>query len=122
MQSTKRKYLALVMCFFECLFFGGTIYGWASMAFVLKKDKIFAFLCPTMSSNASFSPVVNVSSGAVNLNMSDARGVGLHTCQAQDKQLSLVFTAGAVAFTGCAFIFGRLFDKAGLRITRVVGR
>ena len=44
MASTK-SYVTLFLCLLECIFFGGTIFGFNVLVYVFKKDGIYSQVC-----------------------------------------------------------------------------
>ena len=45
----KYRYAYVVCAFLEVLLFGGLLFGWASLVFVLKEDGVFSHLCPQVT-------------------------------------------------------------------------
>ena len=130
-----KKWLIAGWAFMECLLFGGLLYGWGSVVFVLKDEGVYADLCPTnvnlnMSSiNASDSNiVVNVSGNSSNdspgysvNNETDKADSGKDVlCKPQDSNYALCFTIASALFcAGCA-VLGHVNYKYGTRVTRIL--
>lgn len=123
------------------MFFGGLLYGWGSLVFILIEDGVYSDICTESpeSSNLTIggpSEVVvdsvetttvsgNVSNYSVIANTigsdNDANSLTIHnpTCKDRDKRLTLVFTIGSMMFcVGCA-IMGQINFKFGSRVTRL---
>ena len=98
------------------LLFGGTIFGWYSLVYVLKKDGIFSQLCRE----------TNTSHYLNNKSEYPANGSMLHTetvgCAEQDSMLASVYTVTSAVFGIISFPMGWIFDMLGLRITRLGAR
>ena len=137
-----KKYLVAGWAFTECLLFGGLLYGWGSLVFVLKDEGVYANLCPSLetianssnlsvnynvtSSNQSIGYVV-LSTPSVNAsNANDSvtedltvRKVRKDRCIPQDEKMALCFTiASAIFCAGCA-VMGHINYKFGTRVTRI---
>ena len=113
---SKKSILAMILAFFECLLFGGTIFGWYSLVYVLKKDGIFSHLCgDTNSSNYPFDNSEYRSNGT----WQDDRIAG---CPEQDNMLVSVYTVASAMFGIVSFPLGWAFDKVGLRVIRLGAR
>lgn len=139
-----KKYLVAGWAFTECLLFAGLLYGWGSLVFVLKDERIYADLCPETKTNLSSSnlsliydqesglnesvvyvilttPAVNVS----NSNESMTEDVIVKTkrrerCIPQDEKMALCFTIASALFcAGCA-VMGHINYKFGTRVTRII--
>lgn len=138
-----KKWLVAGWAFMECLLFGGLLYGWGSLMFVLKDEGIYADLCPkeeiSLSLNASNSSVTynpepgfnesvfvvtltNLSS-TISLNTNDSTVEEVkkqERCVPQDEKMALCFTiASAIFCAGCA-VMGHINYMFGTRATRVI--
>lgn len=136
-----KKFLVAGWAFVECLLFGGLLYGWASVNFVLKKEGIYADLCQNEmnitsadvkylngSENGSAANVVSVvtlqGGGESGYNTSQGGGaVSDETregCKPQDNNMALCFTIASALFcVGCA-VLGHINYKFGTRVTRII--
>ena len=113
---SKKSILAMILAFFECLLFGGTIFGWYSLVYVLKKDGIFSQLCgDTNSSHYPLDKGQHLTNGTW---QHDGNGV----CPEQDNMLVSVFAVASAVFGIVAFPMGWTFDKVGLRVIRLGAR
>ena len=113
---SKKSILAMILAFFECVLFGGTIYGWYSLVFVLKKDGIFSQLCgDTNSSLYLFDENEYLPNGT----WQEDRIAG---CEEQDNMLVSVYTTASATFGIVSFPLGWTFDKLGLRVIRLGAR
>ena len=91
------------------LFYGGPIYGWAALVFVLKADGYYSNLCKNETiDNLEADKDVNVTMDTVP-----------PTCSEQDAMLNLVFTAAAFSLSVSLILTGALFDYFGTRFTRL---
>lgn len=139
-----KKYLVAGWAFTECLLFAGLLYGWGSLVFVLKDERIYADLCPETKTNLSSSnlsliydqesglnesvvymilttPEVNVSNS--NESMTEdviVKKKRRERCIPQDEKMALCFTIASALFcAGCA-VMGHINYKFGTRVTRII--
>ncbi|XP_050393694.1 equilibrative nucleobase transporter 1 [Patella vulgata] len=104
-----KSYLAVVWCFFETLLFGGLIYGWGSLVFILIDEGVYSDLCEHIP--------VNLTS---NISLVSNSSLTKTNCEGQDSMLTLVFTVASFLFcAGCAAM-GQINYKFGTRITRII--
>ena len=142
--------LALTFGFIECFLFGGTLTGWSSLVYVLKDAGVFQSLCqtnhsqqntkdlqplhhsnstPLLPENVTVDGLASVftlteygevsTSGPIISN--DSYGYYGNVCSRGNAMLSLSFTLALVLCGLMAIPLGYLFDKFGLRYTRLVG-
>ena len=145
-----RQTVTLLVCFTECVMFGGTMYGWPSLVYVLKHDGVYHHLCPlespsnnTLSTssidlrlgNRTDQPGVNRTSYIVTdthsktpdkippSHVTPEGHVHRHdlACGPQDHHLALAIIFCVLVQGLAAFPLGRLFDRTGLRFTRILG-
>ncbi|XP_076150019.1 solute carrier family 43 member 3a [Alosa pseudoharengus] len=96
-----RYRLTFVSGLLECLCFAGVVFGWASLAFVLKADGYFSDLC---------------------VNTTESNSTLLNTdCSGQDEQFSLVFTIASFLNNFLTLPNGFIFDHFGTLATRFMG-
>ena len=135
------RMLYVFWAFMECLLFGGLLYGWGSLVFILKDEGMYAYYCHradnatsvdyTFSPNNETSdvrrhttstPVSPTSFVVAVMNVSRADGYNVKKsegCKEQDSILALVFTVASSLFcVGCA-IMGHVNYKFGTRVTRI---
>ncbi|XP_018428492.1 PREDICTED: solute carrier family 43 member 3-like [Nanorana parkeri] len=92
--------LTLLTGLVECMCFAGVTFGWASLVFVLKKEKYFEDLCPDAANHTT--------------NSTDS-------CLPQDEHLSLIFTVAAFMNNLMTLPSGYVFDRFGTMVTRFIG-
>ena len=109
-----RSYIILAVCLLECLLFGGTIFGWSSLVYVLQADGIYTHLCEPHGDNSTDSPL-----NGSNIN---SNGSMVDGCDPQARQFSLAFTIGLVGLGLASFPAGAIFDRFGLLTTRLLCR
>lgn len=142
-----KKYLVAGWAFMECLLFGGLLYGWGSLVFVLKQEGIYADLCPkeALSQNASnasvtynqgsgvtnngsiivvmlttFSPNITMNTNGTMVTDGTKPAAENERCVPQDEKMALCFTiASAVFCAGCA-VMGHINYMFGTRATRII--
>lgn len=143
-----KKWVVAGWAFMECILFGGLLYGWGSMNFVLKSEGIYADLCADVSANDSalkysssnngfsgvdvmllnatvmpdnVSSTIQPGSGSNETVVTEASPGQKHAkCKAQDGNMALCFTISSVLFcVGCA-ILGHINYKFGTRVTRLI--
>ncbi|KAG7275763.1 hypothetical protein CRUP_009866 [Coryphaenoides rupestris] len=93
--ASVRHWLTLVTGLVECLCFAGAVFGWASLAFVLKSEGYFSSMC---------------------VNGTEVNGTQVLDCSGQDEQLSLVFTIASFMNNFMTLPSGFLFDFLGTTI------
>ena len=49
--------IVYIICLIECIVFGGAIFGWAQLSFVLKKEGIYNHLCEGSNETTSLENV-----------------------------------------------------------------
>ncbi|XP_033126538.1 solute carrier family 43 member 3-like [Anneissia japonica] len=99
------KKVILVSTFTECLILGGPTYGWPSLVYVLRDRGYFSDQCLNHTQT-----------------LNDRVEYGVHgypTCAEQDARLQLVFIIGAFGLNTSALIFGLVYDKFGIRLSRI---
>ncbi|XP_029297467.1 solute carrier family 43 member 3-like [Cottoperca gobio] len=84
----------------ECLCFAGTLFGWASLVFVLKTEGYFSSLC---------------------VNTTGVNATQVLDCSGQDEQFSLVFTIASFLFSFLTLPTGFLLDRFGTTVARLFG-
>ena len=100
-----RRYAVLGLGFCEMLFYGGLIYGWATLVYVLKAEGYYSHLCDVNQNETGVPPTESSTPP---------------TCDEQDAMLNLVFTVGAFSLQGSIFFAGLLFDKFGTLPLRLI--
>ncbi|KAL5019382.1 hypothetical protein ScPMuIL_005104 [Solemya velum] len=132
-----RKYLIASWAIMETVLFGGLLYGWFTLVFVLKQEGIYANLCDGATQNASqivynetetemgFHDVLIGNISRHNTTYND-RGLNVKTqdivskCDAQDDKFALAFTIGSVMFCISSCVLGHINYKYGTRVTRII--
>ncbi|GFO23681.1 solute carrier family 43 member 3 [Plakobranchus ocellatus] len=129
------RVLYAVWAFLEIIGYGGLIYGWGSLVYVLKDEGLYMELCPAkdfdnMTVHVGNSTVVRnitdqANSSGVYIASSSPPATGKNeknedTCDARDARLNLVFTIGSAMFCIGCFIMGQVNYKYGTRITRII--
>ncbi|KAM6074100.1 equilibrative nucleobase transporter 1 isoform 1-T2 [Chlamydotis macqueenii] len=96
-----KRLATLLSGLLECGAFCGIIFGWASLVFVLKKQRYFEELC-----HSAATPVSNQTAQS--------------GCSRQDEQFSLVFTIGSFMNNFMTFPMGYVFDRFGTTVARLI--
>ncbi|XP_030832755.1 solute carrier family 43 member 3 isoform X1 [Strongylocentrotus purpuratus] len=124
----ERQITLMIGCL-ETLFYGGTIFGWPSLVFVLKDIGYFGKDClqtgddvttPASSSSASPRPP-NEDHGSIDDD--DAyftNSSSLVACPTQDASLQLMYSVAIACQLFSFFPMGVLFDILGTRFTRLL--
>jgi len=110
------RYLYAIWSFFECLGFGGLIYGWGSLVFVLKDEGLYLDQLCGLPLQNSMSNSTQSTSGETT---QDAN-TDPFNCQARDDKFNLVFTVGSSMLCVGSFVMGQISFKFGTRVTRLV--
>lgn len=111
--NPKYRFLYVIWGFLECLGFGGLIYGWGSLVFVLKDEGLYLHLCEDQMGNET--ALTNIPS-----NTSGNESSSTDFCDDREAKLTLVFTVGSCMFCVGSFVMGQINFKFGTRITRLV--
>ncbi|KAL4239571.1 hypothetical protein ACF0H5_000382 [Mactra antiquata] len=112
-----KKWLIAGWAFIECLFFGGLLYGWASINFVLKMEGIYG--CDPVSVNGTKAVALTIDS-LPDTRSNDTSEENDGTCKQQDSNMALCFTIASTLYcVGCA-VLGHINYKFGTRVTRII--
>ncbi|XP_041363996.1 solute carrier family 43 member 3-like isoform X1 [Gigantopelta aegis] len=122
--NPRLRMLYVVWGFIEILLFGGLIFGWGSLVYVLKDEGIYAYLCDctdncTYGNTKTTSTTTTTPVTATNLTPTiggDVKGKG---CKEQDSMLSLVFTVASFFSCVGSAVMGHINYKFGTRVTRI---
>ncbi|XP_076459583.1 equilibrative nucleobase transporter 1-like [Babylonia areolata] len=135
------RFFYVIWAFLENVFFGGLLYGWGSLVFVLKEDRVFSEICDDFGAprnivdapkNISFlnqnTELAESSTMVAYLELANTSHSPVSVvnkqnlnCPDRDKRLTLLFTIGSMLYcVGCAVI-GQINFKFGTRITRLFG-
>ncbi|KAM9324862.1 equilibrative nucleobase transporter 1 [Gastrophryne carolinensis] len=95
-----KNILTLTTGLVECICFAGVTFGWASLVFVLKKEKYFQDLCPQAENHTINST---------------------NNCLQQDERFSLIFTVAAFMNSFMTLPCGYIFDRYGTAVARIIG-
>ena len=98
--------ISILTAFVEILFFGGVIFGYSFLQYVLEKEGYFGYLCNNNDTPSSF-------------NATSTNNVAT-TCNKQEGSFNLVFTLGSSFLYFAAFPSGYLLDRFGTWIFRTV--
>ena len=107
-----QRYAAFGLGIAELLFYGGLVYGWSTLVFVLKAEGYYSNLCKNETIDTMKDTIPPTSSG-------DNSNTESLTCSQQDTILNLVFTVGTFSLQGVVFCIGLLFDYFGTRFIRI---
>ncbi|KAK3739281.1 hypothetical protein RRG08_050485 [Elysia crispata] len=136
------RILYAAFAFFEVITFGGLIYGWGSLVYILKDEGLYMELCATDVDNTNSTVVVNqVNSSVENVALTtdtsnSTRSIyatgstetrspapineeETKSCDVRDARLNLVFTIGSAMFCVGCFVMGQINYKFGTRVTRI---
>ncbi|XP_072281297.1 equilibrative nucleobase transporter 1 isoform X3 [Pyxicephalus adspersus] len=127
----------------ECICFAGVTFGWASLVFVLKKEKYFQDLCPDTANHTTNSTDTRVSAFLQTQrgeactrdpgsklgeqaclpprSRKQAGGEKRTGCFPQDERYSLIFTVAAFMNNLMTLPSGYIFDRFGTMVTRFIG-
>ncbi len=102
--------------FLESILLSGSIYGWASLVYVFKVDGIFNHLCVSNNYTDGLNTSTLDFSASGNESITEAQ----LDCAPQDSMLNLAYTMGLACNGILSFPLGWIFDKAGMRTTRIL--
>ncbi|KAL7647099.1 UNVERIFIED_CONTAM: hypothetical protein RMT77_002357 [Armadillidium vulgare] len=130
--SLPRRILIFILGFLDNLLFGGAVFGWPQLVFVLKVEGLFGDLCDSYIQNST-----NSNSNQFFLNVShcsdyenSAENSTLHEeefqnaqkiCAAQDEKFALIYTVAVVCYGVPGVLVGYMLHYAGLMLTRMLG-
>ncbi|XP_059147498.1 equilibrative nucleobase transporter 1-like [Physella acuta] len=114
--NPKLRVVYALWAFLECLGFGGLIYGWGSLLFVLKTEGLYKDLCPLIENQTDTdNSTILLSENATSTNQTAQKG----NCPERDARLNLVFTIGTSMFCVGCFVMGQINFKFGTRVSRI---
>nr|XP_002125124.1 solute carrier family 43 member 3-like [Ciona intestinalis] len=96
----RKQVLSVIAAVFDTLLFGGIIFGWPSLDFVLKREGYFSSKCEIETADLKNDTAVASSEKILN-------------CPSQDIALSLVYTLSSTLGGISSFPLGYLFDRFG---------
>lgn len=108
-----KRYLTFASGLLECVGFAGTVFGWASLVFVLKREGYFGDLCVPGNRTAP-------GGGGLGSNGTDLPPTP-EDCDLQDERFTLIFTLASFMNNFVSLPNGLLFDHCGTSVTRAVG-
>ncbi len=103
LKSKNYKTILLLYSIVEMILCSGLIFGWASLAYILKKEKYFDEFCAY--------PAISNSSATVDMVY----------CSSQEDRLNMAYTVAFVTVGVISFPVGSLLDSFGPKVSRVVG-
>ena len=98
--------VSVATAFVEILFFGGIIFGFSSLQYILEQEGYFRYLC----NNSKSHEIIN----------STNKNCTLATCGEQESNFNLAFTLGSSFLYFAGVPWGYLLDKYGTWIFRTV--
>ncbi|XP_047494530.1 equilibrative nucleobase transporter 1-like isoform X2 [Penaeus chinensis] len=98
-----RRWCIFLVGLLESLLFGGTIFGWAQLAYVLKEQGIFSHLCNTTVTSRASSEIT------------------FKGCAAQDETFALIYTVACTLYSTPGILLGYMLHHLGLAVTRISG-
>ncbi|XP_076054314.1 equilibrative nucleobase transporter 1-like [Oratosquilla oratoria] len=124
--STCRRWFLYLIGFFESFLFGGAIFGWAQLVFVLKTEGIFLDKCDDFEVDLEGRPRGGSNStGNLTVPLGDLREAPndqfLRGCEAQDETFALIYTVACTVYSTPGFLFGYMLHHLGLAATRISG-
>ncbi|XP_076459274.1 equilibrative nucleobase transporter 1-like [Babylonia areolata] len=143
--NPKLRFLYVAWAFLECVLFGGLLYGWGSLVFILIEEGVYSELCdgyiPPVSTTARSDhgvsghtplPVSTTEKSDHRDSILDSRDStgdpaveeGVHAawrqnCPVRERRFALVFTVATVALCVGTAALGQLNFKYGTRLTRL---
>ncbi|XP_063594930.1 equilibrative nucleobase transporter 1-like [Penaeus indicus] len=99
-----RRWCIFLVGLLESLLFGGTIFGWAQLAYVLKEQGIFSHLCNATVTSRAPSEIVTFKG-----------------CAAQDETFALIYTVACTLYSTPGILLGYMLHHLGLAVTRISG-
>ena len=103
-QKTFRK-IMIGYSIFEMLLCSGPIFGWASLAYILKKENYFADFCAKIPNHQNSSSIS-----------------GSNICRQQENSLNIAYTVGFLTVGLASFPVGYLLDISGPKVARYTSR
>uniref|UniRef100_H2YBX7 Major facilitator superfamily (MFS) profile domain-containing protein n=1 Tax=Ciona savignyi TaxID=51511 RepID=H2YBX7_CIOSA len=99
----------------ECIVFGGVIFGWPSLEYVLKRENYFSYLCNNNSTGTSQNATLqNMDLTVINENST------ITQCDKSREMLNLVFTVALAVAQLSLPLGGFILDKYGTWIQRTL--
>nr|XP_002126070.1 solute carrier family 43 member 3-like [Ciona intestinalis] len=100
MTMERKQVLSVIAAVFDTLLFGGIIFGWPSLDFVLKREGYFSSKC-------------EIETGDLKNDTAEDSSEKILNCPSQDIALNLVYTLSAAIGGVSTFPLGYLFDRFG---------
>ena len=113
--SKARAVALIVFAVFEALFFGFIMDGWPSIEYMLKSDGVYSNLCDE-TSNATRDILER---SWWNVPFKIPHQDTLVTCPEQDTMLNTAYLVANIVGQGSAGVLGYIFDRYGLRLSRI---
>ena len=113
--SKARSAALLVLAVTEALFFGFIMDGWPSIEYMLKSDGVYSNLCAE-TSNAT-RDILERSFWSLHSRTPDQDTIVI--CTKQDTTFNVAYLIANIVGQGSAGLLGYIFDKYGLRISRI---
>lgn len=103
--GTTRKFALVLISLFEILLFGGLQYGWGSLLFILKEEKLFEHLCDGNGTALNATKTENTVARQVD-------------CFERDERFNLIFSVALATMTALNVVFGQFHYVIGIKPTR----
>lgn len=121
--NPKLRFLYVAWAFLECVLFGGLVYGWGSLVYILIEEGVYSELCEGYIPPASTTQRSDITANHTAHADFSAEGGGYtlqnRSCPARDQRFALVFTIASVALCVGTAAMGQLNFKYGTRLTRL---
>uniref|UniRef100_H2Z9A5 Major facilitator superfamily (MFS) profile domain-containing protein n=1 Tax=Ciona savignyi TaxID=51511 RepID=H2Z9A5_CIOSA len=108
-----QQVVSIVSACLECILFGGVIFGWPSLEYVLKRENYFSYLC----SNNSNGTIRNVTLKNIDLTLINGNLTSTQ-CGKSSEMLNLVFTVALGVSQILLPLGGYILDTYGTWIQR----
>lgn len=118
------RMFCVIWCATETFFFGGIIYGWGSLVFVLKEEGFYSDLCKAPMPKVEKEVFQNISLIDGYYHEENKTSTQHHSedtnngCQEQEAKLGLWFSIAVAFMYVCLAFLGYLTTNLGTQITR----
>uniref|UniRef100_H2YR24 Major facilitator superfamily (MFS) profile domain-containing protein n=1 Tax=Ciona savignyi TaxID=51511 RepID=H2YR24_CIOSA len=112
---TVQQVVSIVSGCLDCIVFGGVIFGWPSLEYILKRENYFSHLCNNNSNGTSYNATLKkMDSTLINGNLTATQ------CDKSREMLNLVFTVALGVAQILLPLGGYILDRYGTWIQRTL--
>lgn len=92
-----KSVISMIIAFFECIIFGIVTVGWPNLVYLYKEMNLFPEVCPDIDG-----------------------GNATVVCPEVDRYYNICFTVTELVRNSAIILWGLIFDKYGILVTRTI--